>query len=92
MTFSVGHFLAAFLGTPLLGRPVALIWYWDLSILGKYGNIQVIFMCIRNTNLIVHLAMIILPLLMLWQLQTPIEKMYVTFIFFIGLLYVSVVA
>ena len=80
--------MAVFMEAVVLCRPIA--YTWDKSIDGTCGNATQAYEAVGIINLITDLAIIILPMPLLWQLQLPLaKKVALTAIFGIGIVYVS---
>lgn len=88
MFFSISYSMAVFMEAVVLCRPIA--YTWDKSIDGTCGNATQAYEAVGIINLITDLAIIILPMPLLWQLQLPLaKKVALTAIFGIGIVYVS---
>lgn len=84
MAFGVGIVLSTF----LICSPIAKFWYHLLP--GTCGNFDEFILATSIGNLVVDLTIILLPIPMVWWLQTLTRrKIELTITFTLGLVYVS---
>lgn len=85
LLFGVGLILEAF----LLCQPFAK--NWEPLLPGTCGSITASFLADGVINIIIDLAMIILPMPIVWRLQmAPQRKIALTIVFALGILYVFI--
>ena len=85
MAVTALYFSAVFLETLLICRPLA--FNWDHTIEGSCGNQTLALLLTGTANLIIDVAIVILPLPVLWRLQMPVvRKVGISAMFSIGVL------
>lgn len=88
MAMSVGYAVAVFFQDIFLCWPIAK--NWDKTITGSCGNIIQAYEAFGIINLTIDLAIVVLPMPLLWGLQLPVaKKIALTAIFGIGFSYVK---
>ena len=88
MAMSVSYAVSVLLQNIFLCRPIAK--NWDKTISGSCGNTIQAYEAFGIINLLIDLAIVILPMPLLWGLQLPIaKKVALTAIFGVGFVYAT---
>lgn len=88
MAISLSYAVSVLFQNIFLCRPIAR--NWDKTITGSCGNTTQAYEAFGIINLIIDLAIVILPMPLLWGLQLPIAKrVALTAIFGVGFVYVK---
>lgn len=88
MAMSVSYAVSVLLQNIFLCRPIAK--NWDKTISGSCGNTTQAYEAFGIINLLIDLAIVILPMPLLWGLQLPVpKKVALTAIFGVGFLYAT---
>lgn len=86
MALSISYDIAVFFEAVLLCRPLAYTWNKSVPN-GNCGNTTLAYEAVGILNLLTDLAIIILPMPLLWSLNLPAaKKLALTAIFGVGIM------